>query len=289
MYKAEICLPLFPLPSYKALPQTESKSSNLSPVALEVLRGELFTSMLDKDYMMSLSNVITSPHVKIDPAARLIYYNLVFQGCVVGDSSTPLAARALYLQCLQAVPTWQDHATGAMMDLIATCIMQWTCVLSFDYKLAYRFHTQSCKFAKQMGLHHLDVLSPKGTKGAEIHQHQRFGFWSLVLSDLYYRLCYGRESSISADASPNFVHVPEVFDETLMQPRAAIMIPHMIWGRVTFLVVAFFKHYDRIKDDPVLVSGKEFQDKVDSICDEIEDMINDWDLVRFGALSFSMN
>jgi hypothetical protein len=252
----------------------------VTAVALEVMRGEFFTSMLDEAYLMSLSNIITTPNTKIDPAARLIYYNLVFQGCVIGDCQSPLAARALYLQCLQAVSAWQETATGTMMDLIGACIMQWTCVLSFDYRLAYRFHTQSCKFAKQMGLQHLDVLASKGTKEAELQHHQRMGFWHLVLCDLFFRLCYGRESSISADASPNFVHFPEMLDLKTSRPMAGVMIPHMIWGRVTVIAKEFYDQYDRIRDDPAQISGHAFQAKVDSICDEIEGMINDWDLVR---------
>lgn len=258
---------------------TKDEARDAVKCALELMRGEFFTSLLELDFMMSLTDIIDSPHVQVEDAARLVYYNLVFHGAVVGERQLRVTARALYLQCLQAVPAWQDSATGTLMDLVAASIMTWTCIMSFDYKLAWRFHSQSCRFAKQMGLHHLDVLSAKGTKAADVQRKQRIGFWQLVLADIFFRLCYDKESCISSDASHKYVNVPDVLDVVSTQPQAEQMIPHIIWGRVIFLGKEFFDHYDRVRGDPDALRGKEFQDKVDSICDEMENMILDWNLV----------
>lgn len=257
------------------------------PVALELMRGEFFTSLLELDFMMSLADVICSPHVQIDPAARLVYYSLVFHGAVVGESqssSSRVTARALYLQCLQAVPAWQEAATGTTMDMIAASVMTWTSVLSFDYNLAWRFHRQACQFAKQMGLQHLDVMSSKGTKEAAIQQNQRVGFWNLVLCDLFFRFCYDRESSISADASPRFVNVPDIMDVTRAQPMAGQTMAQIVWGRAIFLAKSFYESWDQVSSSEEALAGKEFQERVDTICDEIEDIVQDWHLVSMSDI-----
>ena len=252
--------------------------SNELPAALELMRGEFFTNLLDLEFMISLSDVITSPHVKVDPAARLVYYNLVFHGSVVGESRSRVTARALYLQCLQAIPAWQEQATGTVLDLVATSILTWTCVVSLDYKLAFQFHTQCCGFAKQMGLHQLDVLPDKGARNETLQRNQRMGFWQLVLCDLFFRLCYNKESSISAEASPKFVHPPNMLDASI-HPKASTLIPWIMWGRVVHSVLNFFRVYDRIKDNPEEIAAQEFQDMVDGICHDLETMVDDWDLV----------
>ena len=229
--------------------------------------------------MLSLTEIINSPHVYIEPAARIVYYNLLFHGYTFGEHKTQAGARTLYLQCLVAVPPWQESAKGTLMDLAATSILIWTTALSFDYNLAWKFHNMGCRMAKQLGLHHLDVLASKGTKEDATIRHKRAGFWQLVLTDLFFRLCYDKGSAISAEASPQFVRLPEVVNPVSEQPRAATAVNEIIWNRTIFLVKDFFQLFDQARSSTDGLISSVFQQKVDTICDEIADMIDDWQLV----------
>jgi hypothetical protein len=242
------------------------------------MQGEFFTALLDTEFLLSLPDVISSPHVKIDPAVRLIYANLIFHGSVIGESKKQTLARGLYLQCLKAVPAWQASAAGNLLDLISAALMTFTTAISFDYTLAGNFHTQACKYAKQLNLHRLDVLTAVGVKGSELAA-QRLGVWGLVLTDLFFRFFAGRESSLSKEVSMDRVGSLEVIDFLGTRPRAARTIVQVIWGRVIFVAKDFYVHYDRVKETEDGRSSKEFQEKVDALCDEIEEMIEDWHLV----------
>lgn len=229
--------------------------------------------------MVSLSDVINSPHVQIDAAARLVYYNLVYHGLVVQGRNAPTSARALHLRCLQAVPAWQKSQQGAVMDLIAASLMTWTCALNFDLSLSWKFHCQACQFARRLGLHHLDVLSTKHDEDEPLQQKQRTGYWQLVLIDLFFRLFFRRESAISADASPRFVKLPELANPAVERPRAVATVGPLIWLRIIFIAKDFCDHFDRVSKTVGGLESAEFQEKVDSLCDEIEDMFTDWNIV----------
>ena len=244
--------------------------------------------MLDRKFMESLTDIINSPHVQIDPAARLIYYNLVFHGSVVGEPKEQSVARGLYLQCLKAVPTWQASATGTMLDLISASLMTFTTAISLDYDLAGRFHDQSCHIAKQLNLHRLDVLTAVGVRGRDLW-NQRLGVWGLVLTDLFFRFFAGKDSSLSKEVSLEQVGSLEASELVGSRPRAAAMIVRIVWGRVIVIAKEFFEHYDQVTaaEGGDFSASQAFQDKVDELCDEIEDMIEDWQLVCSSTLYFN--
>jgi hypothetical protein len=242
------------------------------------MQGECFTGLLDVEFMVSLADVINSPHVQIDPAARLIYYNLIFHGSVIGEPKQPFVARGLYLQCLKAVPAWQASATGTMLDLISSALMTFTTAISFDYDLAFKLHDQACQFAKQLNLHRLDVLTAVGVRGRDL-MNQRMGVWGLVLTDLFFRFFAGKGPSLSKEVSMEQIGALDASDLVGVRPRATLTIVRVIWGRVIVLAKQFFEHYDDVEAAGAGKSGKSFQDKVDELCDEIEDLIDDWQLV----------
>lgn len=248
-------------------------------MALALLGDQCFLSLVELDFMLSLTEIIDSPHIRIDPAARIVYYNLLFHGYMFGERKTRAAARTLYLQCLVAVPPWQESAKGTPMDLAASSILIWTTVISFDYNLSWKFHKMTCRLAKQLGYHHLDVLASKGTKEDATMRKKRAGFWQMVLTDLFFRLCYDKGSSISAEASTHFVRLPDIVDPVSARPLAATAVNEIVWNRTIFLTKDFFQHFDQIRDSTEGLASSEFQQKVDAICDEIADMINDWQLV----------
>lgn len=258
---------------------TRDEAKQAVKVALEVLGDQCFLSLVDLDFMVSLSDIIGSPHVQIDAAAQVIWYNLVFHGYMFGERKTTAGSRTLYFQCLVAIPSWQQNAKGTIMDLAATSILVWTTIISFDYNLAWKFHNMACRITKQLGMHHLDVLTTKGVRDEELMRKKRSAFWQLVLVDLFFRLCYDRKSSISAEASPRLVQLPEVVNLVAAQPVAVTTVIEIIWIRVTLIVKSFYERLDEARSGAGGVASIAFQATVDAMCNEIEDMIADWHLV----------
>jgi hypothetical protein len=256
-------------------------------VALVSLQGEFFTSLLDAEFMSSLSNIVSSPYIQIDPAVRLVYYNLLFHGFIVGESKTQTRARSLYSHCLGAIKQWQETATGTMMDLVASSLSNWTAIHSFDFKLAWKLHSQACRIAMHLGLHRLDVSPrPSQTKQEEeLRNKQRGGFWQLVLVDLFFRLCYDKPSCISAEASPEAVRIASPVDLTSQRPVAGLYSTQIIWTRITFIGKSFFESYDSVTANEGQKSAEAFQSKVDGWCDEIELIITDWRLVSLSPVA----
>lgn len=82
----------------------------------------MLSAPIDKKLMKALPDIISSPHVNLDPAVKLVYYNLVFHGRNMGPKRSSLAARNNYIKCLQAVPAWHESAQGTVMDLTAAVI-----------------------------------------------------------------------------------------------------------------------------------------------------------------------
>jgi hypothetical protein len=90
---------------------------------LRLWSSAFFTLSLDHQLMKALPDIIDSPHISVDPAARLIYYNILFLGRVLGPRNSASAAKNNYIKCLQSVPAWHQAAEGTLADVMAALIM----------------------------------------------------------------------------------------------------------------------------------------------------------------------
>jgi len=79
--------------------------------------------MIDHEFVTSLVDIIDSPYIQIDPAARLVYMCLLFHGHILCQYKSPTTARQLYLRCLEVVPQWQSQDSGTVMDLIGASLL----------------------------------------------------------------------------------------------------------------------------------------------------------------------
>lgn len=78
---------------------------------------------IDPSLLTSLPDMIDSPYVKLDPALRLLYYNLVFHGRYIAQSTSAVAGNSLYFKCLREASAWHKTATGSVLDVVAAYIM----------------------------------------------------------------------------------------------------------------------------------------------------------------------
>jgi hypothetical protein len=265
--------------------------------AIESLRGEFFTSLIDIDFMVTISQIIISQHIQADPAVRLIYHNLLFHGYLVDRSQNNTVTTAAwdeYLHCLRSISLWWEKPsnTSTLMDLIAGGISSWSALQNLDYELAWNLHRRTCRIAKALGLLHLDqqpsqaalpsLPTPPHLGASTFRNQLRWGFWTLVISDLLFRLLFNRPSCISAEASCEGIRLPDSADVKSERPMASVHATQTVWGRLTFIAKDFFDMVDRglhLDPDAAEQSGR-FRMKVDEACEEIRLMVADWHLVR---------
>jgi hypothetical protein len=271
---------------YGKIPRYEVVSRRLTSAgALENLRGEFFTSLIDPDFLVSISQIISSPHVKTDPAVQVVYHNLLFHAYLVGGFETRATAWQSYLQCLRSVKEWRHHVRATTMDLVAGGITTWTAIQNFDYDFAWESHIKTCEIARTLDVHRLDVTSSSTstTLDEDYRNKLRWGFWTLVVVDLFFQLLFDKPSCISAEASPDSIKMPISGDLTRERPRACVYATQIVWGRLTFIVKSFFVARSVHQADPASI---EYQVQVDSFCDEIQAMLEDWRFVSSILLNF---
>jgi hypothetical protein len=257
--------------------------------------------------LVTVSQVIASPHIQTDPAVRLIYHNLLFHGYLVDRPQTNSTTRAWdeYLQCLRCISLWRERptSTSTLMDLIAGGISTWSALQNLDYELAWILHRKTCSTAKALGLLHLDqqasqlplpsLPTPAHLDARTFRNQLRWGFWTLVLSDLFFRLLFSRPSCISADASCEGIRFPDSADMRSERPVASVHATQAVWGRLTFIAKEFFEMVDgrlSLENDAALLL-QSFQARMDGVCEEIRIMVADWRLVcsHHFSRSFSPN
>jgi len=92
------------------------------------MQMHMFITLVNVKLIKAIPDILESPHIHLDPAVLVVYYNVLYHGCVFGPKITgPLQAAdytsALYVCCLRSLPLWQREATGTHTDLIAALLM----------------------------------------------------------------------------------------------------------------------------------------------------------------------
>ena len=198
--------------------------------------------------MSSLGNVVASTYIQVDPAIRLVFYNLLFHGYIFGPCKGPTTARRLYFQCIKAMELWKKADTGTFMDLVASVITSWTATHNLDKKLAWELHAHACSIAKGLKWHNIDVTPLPTGEDSVTRNKQRAAYWELVIMDLMLRLSWNRPSCISAEACPDQVNLPNLTDPRTDRPVALVHSIKTVWIRSAFIAKAFLELYDGVQN-----------------------------------------
>lgn len=228
--------------------------------------------------MSSFANVVASEHIHVDPAIRLVYYNLLYHGYISGPCKEPTTARKLYLLCHRALQLWQKAGTSDFMDLVASVITSWTANHNLDKALAWDLHARACSIARDLKWHVIDVAYLSTDHDDDTRNKHRAAYWELVIMDLMFRLNANKPSCISRDARPDLVNLPSITDLRTDRPVALVHTIKTVWIRSAFIAKSFFELYDRIQDGRGEIPN-DVVEQLDAFCDEIFTTINDWRLV----------
>ncbi|CAI7678479.1 unnamed protein product [Penicillium manginii] len=232
-----------------------------------------FQTMIDAELLRALPYIIDSSHAQVNPALRMIYYNAIYRGQTCGSADEYKRAAGTYIKCLQSVPSWLSSAQGSQMDLMAASLTSWTAIDNFDYHLAWKFHSEACRFSEILGIQDVETSNSDLAEDDPEKNDKRRLHWHLVMTDCLYRLWYDKPSALKSPISR--VKLPVEISPRTKQPEFTGCVLFIVWARMLFILEQFFELSASTEHDP----GISFQEEVNSYCNQLEDLLIDWDLV----------
>ncbi|RSM03306.1 hypothetical protein CEP52_007486 [Fusarium oligoseptatum] len=241
------------------------------------MSAELFLTLVDRRLLEMMPDLVTMRHVHLDACMLLIYYAILWQGCFLPGKRCFIGpdrkyARQLYLCCLRIIPSWQRESAGTVTDLVAAMYMMRTAAESFDFETALEMHNLACEYAEGLQMHNLDrdsSLSPDNLPSND----DRKGMWELIQMDLFYRLIHDKPPAFSSSIQNWRVNLPWLSVDS--PPDTDAPVPTMTFilrSRLALILASFFQTVDEAKDGPITPG------LVESLCQQIEDVFQDWKL-----------
>ncbi|RSL54102.1 hypothetical protein CEP54_010103 [Fusarium duplospermum] len=242
------------------------------------MSAELFLTLVDRRLLEMMPDLVTMRHVHMDACMLLIYYAILWQGCFLPGKRCFIGpdrkyARQLYLCCLRIIPSWQRESAGTVTDLVAAMYMMRTAAESFDFETALEMHNLACEYAEGLQMHNLDRDSSLLPDKRPSTDDDRKGMWELIQMDLFYRLIHDKPPAFSSSIQNWRVNLPWLSVDSPPDDNAPVpTMTFILRSRLALILASFFQAVDEAKDGP-MASGM-----VESLCQQIEDVFQDWKL-----------
>ena len=99
--------------------------------------------------------------------------------------------------------------------------------------------------------------------------------FNLVQVDLLFQLFYDKPPAIKVALKD--LDMPRILTPSSMQPACATIV-FVVWTRMLFVVEEFLAYFSHHVVEPQPL--EEARQKVNSLCDKIEALLEDWSIVR---------
>lgn len=162
-----------------------------------------------------------------------------------------------------------------------------TTITCFDCHLGWKFHCKACHFARVLGFDR--VLAPPFQPPEEgtIQEDLRRLFFGLIIMDVLFRLFYDKPAALKYQSK--HLESPYIFPPPSNTPAGPTIV-YMIWTRIMIIESEFFE-YVGDNDVEQLRQSESFKQKVNSLCCQLEGLLDDWPVVciyYFSSLSASL-
>ncbi|KAL5357215.1 fungal-specific transcription factor [Aspergillus floccosus] len=245
-------------------------------------RFQGFTIPFEKDFLMSIPDLLENPHVQLDHPAQIIYYNVLLHGILSDTDDAPNRKDVLlYLSstCTSLTETWIDQIKDTPADLLAATLMISTTLESCNTELTWKILGHACEIARNLGYFSVDQgPEPRNGQGSRIvdiidnetdaeKNRKRFEFWHLLRADCLFRLSFGKPALIPAGSwKVNFPN-PSI-DSIEFESTRFIQIHFLASMRLTLVMM---KYLDLV-DAEAMVNDATF----DSLISEVQSIISGW-------------
>lgn len=244
---------------------------------------------MTREYTISIAELIEVPHVSVDTSALLIYYNILFQGMLMDESSIHLRATYssyLYRQSLRLLENWEERDEPLIIDFHAALLMSWMACEKLDANLAWRLHCRACRVGRDLGYFMLDAVGEasqlelyKQTDMAkrDVKNRCRYSFWQLQAMDNFFRLHFNKPRAIQPGTWT--VNFPCFQSEIRVGgSQQAFEVNFLVTMRLAFVSIKFFEHTDNNDGrDPESLTA--FNTLISSLVKEIDFVLKEWDIV----------
>ena len=150
---------------------------------------------------------------------------------------------------------------------------------SFDYHLAWRFHFEACRIARRLGLDRPGPVRAPASEPNVLDDTVRSTMFNMIQVDLLFQMFYDKPAAIKLALKD--LDMPRILSPASMQP-ACTTIVFIVWVRILLIVEEFLATLNHHVAEPQPL--EEAKRKVDGLCDRLEEISEDWSIVRRGPL-----
>ncbi|KAL4820385.1 hypothetical protein BDW67DRAFT_180768 [Aspergillus spinulosporus] len=192
-----------------------------------------FRVPLDKTFLLSIPDLLENPHVQLDFPSRLIYYNVLLHGLMLGksastsvsgiegeDSDVDAIAQHITRTCVDLAERWLDEtqatataAAPSQADMLAACSVVSIGLEAGNIEFCWEMLRHTCSIARALGYFHIDAAPQySATESEKVEKNRkRFEFWHLLRTDCMFRLLLGKPAVIrKGEWAVNFPDSPGI-------------------------------------------------------------------------------
>ncbi|KAL2802517.1 hypothetical protein BJX63DRAFT_440844 [Aspergillus granulosus] len=219
-----------------------------------------FRVPLDKSFLLSIPDLLEIPHVQLDCTSRIIYYNVLLHGILLGSndySTKSEISQHFYRTCVVIAGDWLRDVKSTPADLSAACFLISMTLEGGDVDLSWRILGEACRIARALGYFCIDSNETlESDLPDEELNRRRFEFWHLLRIDCLFRLSFGKPAAIPHGSwAVNFPNPSITGSEDENTSIHVIEIHFLASMRLTLVILKYLEYMDTISDSDE-VDGK---------------------------------
>lgn len=274
----------------------------------------MFISVLPRELIEAMPDIVAVPYVHIDAAIHVIYYCILYEGAWLPASNLShhdahRYMRKLYICCLRSLPAWRREATGSLPDFIAAIVMVSIPSLShiqsdpsrltftgrkkarvaaefFDLDIFWQVSRLAGDYSRALDLHNLDSPDAPNPVAERMTGSDRKVLWELIEIDLFFRLLFDRPPNLPVDIEGWRVNLPWLSAGPEARVDAESTVCYLVNSRTTFVMARFFKLLEEAEEVGEEVGRSGILAKTEALCQEIEDAFEEWNLVSRNPIAY---
>ncbi|KAL2829075.1 hypothetical protein BJY01DRAFT_261390 [Aspergillus pseudoustus] len=243
-----------------------------------------FRVPLEKKFLLSIPDLLEIPHVQLDCTSRIIYYNVLLHGVLLGSRVFPKKSEVsqhIYRTCLALVDDFLGEVKNTYADLSAACFMVSMTLEGSDIELSWRLLSAACGIAKALGYFDVDSdpeVQVSSSSAASCnptpldieHNRNRFEFWHLLRIDCLFRISFGKPALITKGSWA--VNFPQLSINGVEDPSNSTIEIHFLASmRLTLVMMHYLDYIDTFPDSNIISEGA-----IDLLWSEVLSILRTW-------------
>ncbi|KAE8154541.1 hypothetical protein BDV25DRAFT_147465 [Aspergillus avenaceus] len=252
----------------------------------DVYQFEGFRIPLERNFLLSIPDLLEIPHVQLDATSRLIYYNVMLQGVLIDPDHDPRRGgivQSLYRSCMTLVDPWLEQDGQTPADLFVAFLMISMTLEGCNSELSWKILGKACRISRTLGYFSVDgdpgelngehpPARESNPNESEVDRNRkRFEFWHLLRTDCLFRLSFGKPTLIPEGTWAVNLPDPTITGNDDASTRF-IQIHFLASMRLALVVLKYLNWADAQPDE----ESDEHDEWLDSLIAEVQTIMSDW-------------